>query len=155
MKKHNIPQAKVKVELPCRVVLRKVSIIIRQCNSDLNELEQLNITPHCLIMVVRRCFEGSNRSCYNTRELCVLLRSASDLLQPNTQLHEHTMATYGYLSMRLRIFRISTSRLFAHTSRIMLDYASSCLVNELLLVLNVLESAEESTYSGVSTPNPE
>jgi hypothetical protein len=62
----------------------------------------------------------------------------------------HTKETNGYLSMRSRMFRISWSRLGAHTSR-MGDIYPNCF-NLMLLMLSVPEG-EDVPAGGVTHIN--
>lgn len=71
--------AEVKVKLPCRHVLRVISVFVRECESDLDDLEQVNVAPHGLIVVIRGCLEGADWSRDNTRELGVLIRGMTTM----------------------------------------------------------------------------
>ena len=48
---------KVEVELPGTGILRKVPLLVRESQPDLDRLEQVNVTPHRLVMVIRRGLE--------------------------------------------------------------------------------------------------
>ena len=74
----------LEVELPGGDVLWEVAILSRQSNTDLDDLQEVHITPHGLVMIVGGCLEGSNRSRDHPRELCVLSEGidASDDVVP-------------------------------------------------------------------------
>lgn len=65
--------AEREVKLPCRHVLWVIPFLICQGKPDLNDLEEVDIAPHGLIMVVWRSLEGPNRSGNNAREFCILV----------------------------------------------------------------------------------
>jgi len=48
---------KVEVELPGTGVLRKDPLFVRESQPDLDRLEQVDVTPHRLVMVIRRGLE--------------------------------------------------------------------------------------------------
>ena len=48
---------KVEIELPCAGVLREVSLLVRESQPDLDRFEQVDVTPHRLVMVIRRGLE--------------------------------------------------------------------------------------------------
>ena len=52
--------AKMKIELPCRHVLWVVAVLVGKCKSDLNDLEEIHVTAHCLVVVVRGGLESAN-----------------------------------------------------------------------------------------------
>jgi hypothetical protein len=62
----------MKVELPCRHLLRVVAVLVGKRKSDLDDLEEVHVTAHCLVVVVRRGFESAYWTCDNARELGVL-----------------------------------------------------------------------------------
>ena len=47
----------VKVELPGADIKRKVPFLVRKSQPDLDRLEQVDIAPHRLIMIIRRGLE--------------------------------------------------------------------------------------------------
>ena len=47
-------------------------LVITQRNPNLNYLQQVDVTPHRLVVVVRRCFEGAYWASDDTGEFCVL-----------------------------------------------------------------------------------
>ena len=64
--------AEVKVELPCRHVLGIVSVFVGQCDADLYYLEQVDVTSHSLVVVVRGRLKRSNRTRDDARKLGIL-----------------------------------------------------------------------------------
>jgi hypothetical protein len=64
--------AKMKIELPGRHVLRVVPILVRKGESNLDDLEQVHVTAHRLIVVVRRRLEAAYWTRDDARELGVL-----------------------------------------------------------------------------------
>jgi hypothetical protein len=66
------PKAKLEVELPCRAVLWTLTILVRQGDPHLDDLQEIDITSHRLIMVLRGGFERANGSRYDAREFGVL-----------------------------------------------------------------------------------
>lgn len=62
----------VEIELPGRDVLWQVPVLVCESEPHLNDLEQVDITPHGLVMVVGRRLERAYRPCYNTREFGIL-----------------------------------------------------------------------------------
>lgn len=69
---NHVLDAKVEIELPCRDILRVVPILIRQGEPDLNDLEQVDIASHRLVMVVRGCLEGAYWTSHNAWKFGVL-----------------------------------------------------------------------------------
>lgn len=47
-----IPDAKLEVKLPCRDVLRKVAFFVREGNANLDELQEIDVASHCLVVIV-------------------------------------------------------------------------------------------------------
>lgn len=66
------PKTKFEIELPSRIILRIVTIFVCECDTNLNELKELNIASHCLIMIIRGCFKCSNGTRYYPRKLGIL-----------------------------------------------------------------------------------
>lgn len=62
----------MEVELPCWHILGIVSFLVRKCDAYLDDLEQVYITPHRLVMIVGGCLEGTYWSCHNSRKFSVL-----------------------------------------------------------------------------------
>jgi hypothetical protein len=50
-RKHTL-DAEMKIELPCRHVLRVVAVFVGKREADLDDLEQVHVTAHRLIVVV-------------------------------------------------------------------------------------------------------
>jgi len=48
---------KVKVKLPGTDILRKASFLVREGQPDLDRLEQVYVTPHRLVVIIRRGLE--------------------------------------------------------------------------------------------------
>jgi hypothetical protein len=48
---------KVKVELPGADILRKISLLICKGQSNLDRLEKVDVTPHRLVVIIRRGLE--------------------------------------------------------------------------------------------------
>ena len=72
--------AEVEVELPSGNILGIVAVLVCQRKADLDDLEEVDITSHRLVVVVGRRLEGTDRTRDNTRELSVLVcnQSAAD-----------------------------------------------------------------------------
>lgn len=66
------PDAELEVELPRRDILRKVPFLVCECDPDLNEFQEVDITSHGLVVVVRGGLETTDRPCNNSWELSVL-----------------------------------------------------------------------------------
>lgn len=60
------------VELPSRTLFRKVSLLVCERDADLNDLEQINITSHRLVVVIGGCLESSYWASHNSREFRIL-----------------------------------------------------------------------------------
>ena len=69
---HHSLDAKMKIELPGRHVLRVVAVLVGKGESNLDDLEQVHVTAHRLIVVVRRCLEAAYWTRDDARELGVL-----------------------------------------------------------------------------------
>ena len=48
---------KVKVELPGANILGKTPFLVREGRPDLDRLEQVDVAPHRLVMIIRRGLE--------------------------------------------------------------------------------------------------
>ena len=46
------PDVKLEIELPCRDVLREIALLVCECDADLDELEEVDVAPHGLVVVV-------------------------------------------------------------------------------------------------------
>jgi hypothetical protein len=68
----NLLDTELEIKLPSRALLRKVAFLVRQRNADLNDLQQVNIASHCLVVVIGGCLEGSYWASHNPREFRVL-----------------------------------------------------------------------------------
>lgn len=64
--------AEMEVELPGADVLRSVTILVCKCDADLYDLQQVNIAPHSLVVIVRRSLERADWPSDDARELRVL-----------------------------------------------------------------------------------
>jgi hypothetical protein len=62
----------MKIKLPGRRLLRVVAVFVGKGESNLDDLEQVHVTAHGLIVVVRRCLEAAYWTRDDTRELGVL-----------------------------------------------------------------------------------
>lgn len=71
---------KVEVELPCADILGKVSFLIREGQPDLDRLEQVDVAPHRLVMVVRRGLERPDWSGNDARKFRILLHADTRVL---------------------------------------------------------------------------
>ena len=71
----------MEVELPCRDILRIVPILVCQRDADLDYLEQVDITSHRLVVVVRRGLELAYWSRNDTGEFGIL--AGYELLPPS------------------------------------------------------------------------
>ena len=69
---HHSLDAKMKIELPGRHVLRVVAVLVGKGESNLDDLEQVHVTAHRLIVVVRRRLEAAYRTRDDARELGIL-----------------------------------------------------------------------------------
>ncbi len=68
----NLLYAKMKIELPSRHILRVVAVFVGKGESNLDDLEQVHVTAHGLIVVVRRRLEAAYWTRYDSRKLGVL-----------------------------------------------------------------------------------
>ena len=62
----------MEVELPCGHVLGVVPILVRDGQADLDDLQQVDVTPHGLVMVVGGGLERPYWPSYDARKLGVL-----------------------------------------------------------------------------------
>lgn len=65
-------QVKVEVELPRAYFLRQVPIRVAERQPNLDDLKQVDVTSHRLVVVVRGCTKSAYWSRHDTGELCVL-----------------------------------------------------------------------------------
>lgn len=49
---HVVVDAEAEVELPCTDVWWEVSILVAECDAELDEFEQIDITAQCLVVVI-------------------------------------------------------------------------------------------------------
>ena len=68
----NAPRAELEVELPSGNVLGKVTVLIRERDPNLDDLEKVDVTPHRLVVVVRGCLERPDWPRDYSRELRIL-----------------------------------------------------------------------------------
>lgn len=68
----NALYAESKIELPGCVFERKVALLIRQSDSNLNNLEKVDIAAHGLVVIVRRCLKVAYWTRHYPRKLCIL-----------------------------------------------------------------------------------
>jgi hypothetical protein len=64
--------AEVKIKLPCRYLLRVVTVLVGECESYLDDFEQVHVTSHSLVVVVGGSLEGAYWSRDNTWKFSVL-----------------------------------------------------------------------------------
>jgi hypothetical protein len=70
----NSLDAKREVELPRADSWCQLAVLVRKGDTELNDPEQVDVTPEGLVVVVARATEGSDRTGDDARELGVLLR---------------------------------------------------------------------------------
>ena len=70
--KHVLREIENEVELPSAYVLRHVPVLIRERQTDLYDTQEIDVTPHRLVVVVARRPEDAYGPRDDTRELCVL-----------------------------------------------------------------------------------
>lgn len=63
----------VEVKLPGAPFRGYLPLSIGQSNSELDELQDVNVAAHRLIVIIRRSLKLSNRSCYYGWEFTVLV----------------------------------------------------------------------------------
>lgn len=63
----------MKVELPGADIQRKIPFLVRKGQPDLDCLEQVDIAPHRLVMIIRRGLEQANWSGNDARKFSILL----------------------------------------------------------------------------------
>ena len=85
---------KVKVELPGADILWKVSFLVRKGQSDLDGLEQVDVAPHRLVMIIRRGLERADWTGNDARKLRILLHANARVLAT------HAMAVKGHVGLR-------------------------------------------------------
>jgi len=71
---------KVEVELPGAGILRKVPLLVCESQSYLDRLEQVDVTPHRLVMVIRRGLERTDWTSNDAWKLRILLHTSSRAL---------------------------------------------------------------------------
>jgi len=71
---------KVEVKLPGAGILRKVPLLVRESQPNLDRLEQVDVTPHRLVMVIRQGFERADWTSNDARKLRILLHTNSRVL---------------------------------------------------------------------------
>lgn len=112
-------RVEVEVKLPCVPLCGYLPLSIGQGDSELDELQDINVAAHCLVMIIRRCFKLPDRSCYYgwkfTVLFCHFVRTRY-CARPGPA--TRTIETKGKSSIKRRRMRISSSKLFAHTSRV-------------------------------------
>jgi hypothetical protein len=64
--------AKVKVKLPCRHLLRVVTVLVGEGESYLDDFEQVHVTSHRLVVVVGRSLKSAYWTRHDSRKFCVL-----------------------------------------------------------------------------------
>jgi len=75
-----ILDVKVEVELPSAGILRKVPLLVRESQPNLDRLEQVDVAPHRLVMVIRRGLERTDWTSNDARKLRILLHANSRVL---------------------------------------------------------------------------
>lgn len=74
---HVVVDAESEVELPCADVGRQVTVLVAQCDAELNEFEQVDVTAQRLVVVVRRTLECAYWPRNDTWEFGVLQKECS------------------------------------------------------------------------------
>ena len=69
---YNLRKIKLEVKLPCADWSWAVSIFVHERESNLNDLEQINITCQHLILVFSCTAELTNRPCHYPRKFSIL-----------------------------------------------------------------------------------
>ena len=69
---HDLREIKLEVELPCRALGWRVAMLVHEGDADLDDLEQVHITPQQLVLVVGRAAKLTDGPRYHTGELRVL-----------------------------------------------------------------------------------
>ena len=62
-----------KIKLPARRRCWQISLIVKERQTNLDDLQQIHVATQHLVLVLRRCLEIPNRPRYHTRKFCVLL----------------------------------------------------------------------------------
>ena len=73
VEREHIPERKLEIELPGAGSRWQVPFGVAKSQTELNNLEQINIAFQGLIVIVVRNLEGANRPSNNTRKLSILL----------------------------------------------------------------------------------
>lgn len=64
--------AKSEIKLPGTTRLRKLPVLIRKRDPDLDDFQQIDVTPHRLIMVIRGRLERANWASDDSGKFCIL-----------------------------------------------------------------------------------
>jgi hypothetical protein len=84
---------KVKVELPGADILGEVSFLVGESQSNLDRLEQVDVAPHRLVMIIRRGLERADWTSNDARKLRILLHANARVLAT------HAMAVKGHVGL--------------------------------------------------------
>lgn len=68
------PDAELEIKLPRCDILRKVALLVCECDPDLNEFQEVDIASHGLVVVVRGGLKSTNRPRNHSWELSILRR---------------------------------------------------------------------------------
>ena len=71
---------KVEVELPGANILREVSLLVCKGQPNLDRLEEVDVAPHRLVMVIRRGLERADWAGNNARKFRILLYANTRVL---------------------------------------------------------------------------
>ena len=70
----------MKVELPGADILWEVPFLVRESQPDLVRLEQVDVAPHRLVMVIRRGLERADWASDDAWKLRILLDASTKIL---------------------------------------------------------------------------
>lgn len=69
---HVVVDAELEIELPCADARRELAILVAQGQAELDDSEQVDVTPEGLVVVIARPAKRADRSCDDTGELGIL-----------------------------------------------------------------------------------
>lgn len=76
-------EVELEVELPRRRARRIVSILVHEREAELDDLQEVDVTPQQLVLVVHCAAKLADRPDNHSREFCVLMRNKHCLIFPH------------------------------------------------------------------------
>ena len=69
----HLREVELEVELPRRGADGVVSVLVHEREPELDDLQQVHVTPQQLVLVIHRAAELADRSDHHSGKLCVLV----------------------------------------------------------------------------------